>query len=156
MLQQAAFLVELFKFSFHNLGPSCRGFSQLFCLPFEYGFFPFDQFGRDILAFHIGGFGRGDLEGEIIDESFEFFVAGDEIRFAIDFDQDADFSAHMDIGMDQSLIGFPSGFLGGRSQAFLPEIIDRLFDVVAVFSQRLLAIQDAGAGFFTKFFYEVT
>ena len=70
------------------------------------------------------------MKREVIDESFEFLVSRDKIRFAIHLDQHADFAAGMDIRMDQPLIGFPSRLFLRRGQAFLPEVVHRFVDVV--------------------------
>src|SRR6185312_11818239 len=96
------------------------------------------------------------LKSKIVDERFEFLIPGDEIGFAVDLDQYPDLAAHMNVGMDQPLVGFAPGFLGRRREAFLPEIVDGLSDVVSVFIERLLTIQNAGPCFFTKLFHELT
>ena len=69
-------------------------------------------------ALHVRGLGSGDLQGQVIDEGLEFFVPGHEVRFTVDFDEHADFAAHMNIGVNQPLVGFPAGFLLAAARPF--------------------------------------
>ncbi len=62
----------------------------------------------------------------------------------------------MNVGMNQPLVGFPPGFLGCRRESFLPQIVNGFIDVIPVFIEGFLTIQNAGACFFTKLFHELT
>ena len=58
--------------------------------------------------------------------------------------------------MYETLVGLTARLLECSGQAFLPQIIDGLLNIVAILGERLLAIEDAGAGFFSQFFDKVT
>ena len=49
----------------------------------------------------------------------EFLRTGDEIRFAIDFQQNADFSPGMDVRAHEAVCGFALGFFLRRGLPFL-------------------------------------
>ncbi len=86
----------------------------------------------------------------------KLFVPSDEVGFTVDLDEHTDFSAHVDIGVYEALVGLAARFFECSGQAFLAQVIDGLLNIVAILSERFLAIEDAGAGFLSQFFDKVT
>ena len=62
----------------------------------------------------------------------------------------------MDVGVNEALVGLAARFFDCGGQAFLPQVIDGLLNIVAILSERYLAIEDACAGFLSQFFDKVT
>lgn len=92
----------------------------------------------------------GQFAGHFIAEGLESFVASDEIGFAIDFDQDADFGAGLDVLGNDAVFGFARCFLGGAGDAALAQKVHGAFDAALGFNERLFAIHQTGAGHFTE------
>ena len=60
---------------------------------------------RNIFSRDIARFSCCDVHRNILDELLEFSTARDEIGFAIEFHQDADFAAHVNVRTDCTLRG---------------------------------------------------
>ena len=89
------------------------------------------------------------MQRQIVRQGFELLVARDEIRFAEQFDQNADLAAGMRVALDNAFFGRALGRLLGRlDRAFLPKHINCFFHVAAGLFQFLLDVDDAGAGHF--------
>jgi hypothetical protein len=58
--------------------------------------------------------------------------------------------------MDEALVGLSARFFERSGQPFLAQIIDGLLNIIAILGERFLAIEDAGACFFSQFFDKVT
>ena len=97
----------------------------------------------------------GDLQGHVLDEGAEAFVAGDEVGLAIDFDEHADFVADMDVGADDAFLGFAAGFFRGGGGAFFAQDGFGGGEVALGFDEGFLAVHHACAGFFAELFDEV-
>ena len=93
---------------------------------------------------------------KIVRKLLEGFGARDEIAFAIDFDDDADLSAGMNIVADQTFGGFARGFLGRGGLALLAEDVDGLFDVAFGLDEGSAAIAEAGIGALSEFLHELS
>src|SRR5664279_5345164 len=86
-----------------------------------------------------------DLDRQIADQALELVRAGDEVGLAVDFDQDADLAAGVDVARDLAFIGVSAGSLGGRRLASLLEDRGCLLDVAAGLLESALALHDACA-----------
>jgi hypothetical protein len=56
----------------------------------------------------------------------------------------------------EALVGLAARFFERGGQALLAQIIDGFLDIVSVLGERFLAIEDAGACFFSQFFHKLT
>ena len=85
----------------------------------------------------------------------EVFRAGDEIGFAIHFDQNAEFAIGAQESADEALLGGARFLLAGAGDAFFAED-DFGFGHIAVrFDESPLAIHHARAGAFAELFNEL-
>ena len=102
------------------------------------------------VALDVEGSGGGDLKRHVLNEGAEALVAGDEVGFAIDFDQHADLVADVNVGADDAFLGFATGLLRRGGCAFFAE--DRFGggEVALGFDERLFAIHHARVGFFAE------
>ncbi len=89
--------------------------------------------------------------GDIGDDFLERGVAGNEIGFRIDLDDNR--LAQAGIDTDQSLGGRAISLLVGLRNALLAQPVDSLFHVAVGLGQRLLAIHHACACLFAQFFH---
>ena len=78
----------------------------------------------------------------------EVIVAGDEVGFGIDLDNDAD--VVLDGDADKAFGRNPPALLGRLGEALLAQPIDRRLDVAVGLAQRILAIHHARAGLFAQ------
>src|ERR1035441_6453643 len=101
---------------------------------------------RHLVAGNVERACGGDLEAEVPHERLEPVVPGDEVRLAIDLDQDADLRPDVDVALDQPLLRRAVGLLGGRRGALLAQDRDGFVGVAVRFDQRLLAVEEARAG----------
>ena len=83
-------------------------------------------------------------------QRLEVIVAGDEVGFGIDLDNDADIV--LDGDADKAFGRNPAALLGGFGEALLAQPIDRRLDVAVGLAQRILAIHHARAGLFAQIF----
>src|SRR5581483_10660492 len=80
--------------------------------------------GGDALGFErFDGGLAGEFAGGFIAKGLEGFVARDEVGFAIDFDEDADFGAGLDVLGNNAVLGLAGGFFGGGGDAAFAEKI---------------------------------
>ena len=129
------------------------GLAQLFGLAAIDLEFLFNDGLRDILAADIEGFLVGrDLKQDVLYQSLEFIIARDEIGLAVDFDQDADLAARVDVRRNHPFIGRSAHFLAGRGQPFLSQPVDRLVHIIVAFHQRLLAVHNSGSRLLPEIF----
>ena len=112
-----------------------RGLEHCFGLSLINRSFFFDERGGDILPSDIGGFPGSHLEGQVVDERLKRFIPSDEVGFTVDFDEHTDFSAHVNIGMDEALVRFAAGFFECGRQALLAEVIDGFLNIVAILGE---------------------
>ena len=94
------------------------------------------------------------MKGDVLDELAKDVVLGDEIGFAVDFNQDADLALQMNIGGDDALPGHARRLLAGAGDAFLAEEFLGLDHVAARLIECPLAIHHSRVGLFAKFFDE--
>ena len=95
----------------------------------------------------------GDVDRHLVGELLEVVVERHEVGFALHLDQDADplllaltGSAHVRVRRDDALRGAPATALRGRGLTLLAEDLDRLLLVALGLLQRVLDVDDRGAG----------
>ena len=71
----------------------------------------FQHFRRDFVARNVTRLSRRDVHRDVFNELLKFFATSDEISFAVYFDQDADFTTHMNVRTDHALCGDSAFFL---------------------------------------------
>ncbi len=81
-------------------------------------------------------------------DRLEVIVAGDEVGFGIDLDNDAD--VVLDGDANKTFGRYASALLGGFGQALLAQPIDGGLDVAVGLAQRVLAVHHARAGLFAQ------
>jgi len=117
----------------------------------------FADFGDLGIDFGLGDFAQlvvrrpGGVPEQLGDKRLEVFVFGDEVCFAVDFDQDAGLGVGGDLRGDDALFGGAGGFLGGDGHAGFAQDFDGGGFVAVGFNERFFALHHADAGFFTQF-----
>ena len=151
LLVQAALFVELFHlaaddFLDHLLrlaGGACLGAINL-ALALEH-------FRGYVFPANVAGIHRGNVHGHIVAELLERVGTRNEIAFAVDFDDHADFSAGMNVMTDRAFRGFARRLLCGRGLTLLAQDIDRFLDIPVGFNKRRAAIAESRVGLFSQF-----
>src|SRR3990172_8036743 len=87
----------------------------------------------------------GDLHGDVVDQRLEGIGAGHEVGLAVDFDDNADAAARVDVGVDDPLAGLASGLLVSPRHALLPQPLDRLVYIAIRCFQGALTVHNARA-----------
>lgn len=89
----------------------------------------FADFGDVFSAqgFDVGLRGFGEGFGDLIAEFSECFVFGDEVGFAVDFDEEAGLGVGADVTGNGAFVGGASGFFGGVGGSFFSENVDGCF-----------------------------
>ena len=105
--------------------------------------------GDKLFGFFDGGrFVLQDFFRDGVGESDEFVGSGDEVRFAIGFDDDGSAALVADFDGGQAFAGGSTGAFGLLGDAFFTEKVDRFFDVPTAFFESVLAIHHASTGSF--------
>ena len=89
---------------------------------------------------------RGDLHGEVLREFLEPVTAGDEVGLAVEFEQDADAAAGVDVRHDATFGGDAARLLVRGGHALLAQPRGGFFDATFALLKRLLAVHHTGAG----------
>jgi hypothetical protein len=152
---EAGFLVELFHFASDDFLDDLLGLAGGASLGQIDFAFAVEHFRSDVFAAHVARIDSGDVHGDVVAKLLEGIGARDEIAFAIDFDDHADFSASMNIVADEAFGGFARGFLGRGGLTLFAEDVDGLLDVTAGFDQGSTTIAEPRVGEFSEFFYEL-
>ena len=113
-----------------------------------------DEVGRDLLTSHIKRMRSRNVESDVFDEIAEDFVFGNEVGFAIDFDEDADFAGEVDVGSNGAFLRFARGLLACAGDAFLAEKILGGGEIATGFGEGFFTIHHPRVGFFAEFFDE--
>ena len=95
------------------------------------------------------------MHGDVVGELDESVGAGDEIGFAIDFDEHTDFSAGVDVASNETFGGFARGFFRGSGLALFAQHADGFLDVAVGFNERRAAIGEARVGALAQLFHEL-
>ncbi len=110
-------------------------------------------------AFRIGGEARfvegagvrrRDLHGDVVCEAAERVGARDEVGLAVDFEEDADPAAGVDVRLDDALSGCARCLLLGAGDAALAQEGDGAVVIAAGVLEGTFAIHDAAAGLLTE------
>lgn len=84
-----------------------------------------DVFGAQGFEVGLRGFEEGF--GDLIAEFSEYFVFGDEVGFAVDFDKEAGLGIGADVTGNGAFVGGAVGFFGGVGGSFFSENVDGRF-----------------------------
>src|SRR6202022_613082 len=88
----------------------------------------------------------GLQDGERAGQVLEDFIAGHEVRLAVDLDHRGDLVIVMDIGADHALPRRPAGALAGLGDPFLAQPVLGLLEVAVGGLQGLARVEDARVG----------
>jgi hypothetical protein len=102
--------------------------------------------------FEVGGWVFEDRFCEAITEATEVFVAGDEIGFAVHFDEGSGGVVWGEGESDDPFTGFAICFLGCVGCALFPENINGSFEVALCFDEGGFAFHHACVGFVAEGF----
>jgi hypothetical protein len=137
LVEEADRGVMLVEFTFHNLLDGGGRFTGDLS---DGDLTLFGQFSLwDRISRNVKRAGGGDLEAEVLNEGFEAIVAADEIGFAINLDEDADFSTDVDVASDDAFSRNARGEFIEFGTKFFAEKSDGVVD----------AAVGLGEGFFT-------
>ncbi len=143
---QAALFVELFHLTGDDLLNDGLGLAGGACLSAIDLALALEHFRGYVFAANVARINGSDVHGHVVAKLFEGLGAGNEIALAVNFDDNADFAAGMNIMADQAFGGFARSFLGGGSLTLLAQNVDGLFDVAVGFDERGAAIAETGVG----------
>src|SRR5690606_16155478 len=110
---------------------------------------------RHIVPAHILRTSRSHVHGQIPHEPTEVLRLGNEVRLAVDFDEDADAAVAVDVGIHQAVRSDASGLLCRLGQPFLPQQGDGLLDVTAGLHEGVLAVFDPRLRALTELFHHL-
>ena len=125
-------------------GVACTGFFRTFYADDA----KFSKFGDEAIngiPNHYS-FQVGDLQRDVVNECQKAFALCDKVGFAVYFDQYADLTAHVDIGIDYTLRSDPACLFSGCGDTLFPQPFDSFFGVAVGSFQGMFAIHHAGAG----------
>src|SRR6185436_4942574 len=94
-----------------------------------------------------------DLGQDVLNQLLEVVGARDEVRLAVDLDEDAARVILGDAIADQALAGRPAGLFGRRREAAFAEDRDRLVEVAVRLGEGGLAFHHARAGRVAELLY---
>src|SRR4051812_35303772 len=86
----------------------------------------------------------GDVDRDLVRELPELVATGDEVRLALDLDQDADLPGRVEVGGHDALAGGASAALRRGRLALHAQDLDRLVEVALGLGQGGLAVHDPG------------
>ena len=115
-----------------------------------------ERLAGHVLFADVLGVGGGDVHGDIVHQLLEIVGAGHEIGLAVDFHQDAELAAGVDVAADQALLGDARGLLVRGRDATLPQNDFRVAQVAVGLYQGALAVHHAGAGAVAELLYELS
>jgi len=107
--------------------------------------------GRNAVGFEIGRRIIRELLGDLLAERAEGFVAGDEVGFAIDLHEQAEFAVGLHVADDDAFFRVARGLLAGGGDTFLAQVVHGGIKTAVGFDERLLAVHETGAGDFAEF-----
>ena len=95
------------------------------------------------------------MHGNILHQLLEVFGASNEVALAVDFKQDADFAAGMNVGAHRALVGGARRFLLRAGHAALAQDNKRLLNIALGLLEGLEAIAHGRAGLLAKLLYQL-
>ena len=93
---------------------------------------------------HVRGVLLADLLGELGDIRLEIIGLGDKVRFAVDFDHDANAAIGADIAADDAFRGNAARFFRGGREALFAQIVLGFFKIAFTLGERLFTVHHAG------------
>src|SRR5579862_1219221 len=105
LLVQAILFVKLFHFAGDDLldyGVGLAGGLGLSTVNFA---LTVEDVGSDFIAIKETGIERSDVHSDVVTETLEVIGAGDEVAFAVNLDEHANFAAGMNVVADHALAG---------------------------------------------------
>ena len=102
LIEEAVFFVEFFDTADNHLFDNLFRFTFVQGLLAENFFFVFQYVSRNFFAFEVCRFCSSDLHCNVFAECFEVICLSDEVRFAVDFDENADTAVAMDVRINQT------------------------------------------------------
>src|SRR5690625_1557953 len=123
-------------------------FRFAFCCGFfgQAGAFGFDFVCRDVVAVRVRRVGHRNVDCQVLRELLEYFVAGNEVRFAVQLHHRGDLAVVVQVHADEAFGGFTVRFVGGAGDAAFTQQGGGLVDVAFRFGQRVLDVHHSGAG----------
>ena len=94
------------------------------------------------------------MHRDVVAEALEVIGAGNEIAFAIDFDEHADFTAGVNVVADHAFASGALGLLLRGGLALFAQNVDGLLDITLRFDQCFAAGGKAGAGALAELLYK--
>src|SRR5579871_588865 len=99
-----------------------------------------------VLACDVARRGRRDLHRQVPHELLELGGLGDEVGLAVHLDQDADLAPGVDVRAHRAVGRRPRRLLRRLGEPALAKQPQRAVEVAAALPERLLAVEEAGAG----------
>ena len=135
-------------------GQAAGGFEFLGS-PFVNASFLRHHIGGDFFPPYVGGLAAATCRARSLTKALNCSLRATKSVSAVHFDEYADFSAGMDVRVDQALVGFPSGLFLRCRQPLLSKVVDRFIDAVSVFRLRLSGNPECRLRFFTQLFHQL-
>src|SRR6476646_7102117 len=147
LVEQHVVLEERLDLALHDLGHDVVGLAGLAGLRLGDLLLGLQHGGGHVVAADPARSRRArDVQREVLHQLAELVGVGDEVRLAVDFDEDADGVVEVHVGVDEALVGAAPRTLGGAREALLPKELGRPGDVAVGLDQRALAVHHPRAG----------
>ena len=101
---------------------------------------------------HISGVGQSNLLGNLVGEADEVIGLGNEVSFAVHFDDRADGAFIVGVLGHNAFSGDTAGLLGSLAQSLFTQPFNGLVHISVALNQSLFAIHHAGAGALAQLF----
>src|SRR5450759_3681555 len=150
LLHEADLGVPLLELALDDLRPDVLGLLVGGLVRQQGGVLRLQVRGGDLVYVHVGWGEAGDLDCQVVDQLLELLGPRDEVRLAVDLDEDADAPARMDVAGDEAIAHFAVALLGGRGQAALAEEDYGLLEIAVRLFEGVLAVHETGAGALAK------
>mmetsp|Transcript_22993 Transcript_22993/g.39483 ORF Transcript_22993/g.39483 Transcript_22993/m.39483 type:complete len:233 (-) Transcript_22993:261-959(-) len=92
----------------------------------------------------------GDLHSQVVHDLLELFTASNEVRFAVDLDENTDVVVVMNVGANEAISSFAGRLLVSAGNAFLTKKLSGLFHRSSCFFQSLLAVHHSRSRLITE------
>lgn len=116
LIEEAIFFVEFFDTADDHLFDDLFRFAFVQSLLAKDVFFMFQNVSRNFFTFEVCRFCSSDLHGNIFAECFEIVGLSDEVRFAVDFDENTDAAVAMDVRINQTFSSDAVCFLAAAAK----------------------------------------
>src|SRR5450759_2097487 len=146
LLHEADLGVPLLELALDDLRPDVLGLLLGGLVRQQGGVLRLQVRGGDPVHVHVCWGEAGDLDCQVVDQLLELLGPRDEVRLAVDFDEDADAPARMDVAGDEAIAHFAVALPGGCRLAALAQEGNGLVDVTVRLLQCALAVHESCAG----------